>query len=279
MKKLITFALAAILCISMCGCSDKEESSSDKSDSKQTEQAEKFNTGGFETAVSENTFPWLEDFYLNSSHESVYVATLSCVKPDKAEDGVYGCEELSVNVNGVEARDSLCYLLINGNTAAVNISFFNGFVEEGSEIEISAENFNELNEPEEGEEQNDYTDISDNVAFEGRLQLDVTVNESFGYLLFEPENKGVASITVSDTALHFEQALELFGEEPTKDSVKIILSDGTDISFDRCVVFHRVDEEGNDLDEFDAAFNFNDDEKTIDLSKVSEIIVNGENII
>ena len=53
MKKLITFALAAILCISMCGCSDKEESSSDKSDSKQTEQAEKFNTGGFETAVSE----------------------------------------------------------------------------------------------------------------------------------------------------------------------------------------------------------------------------------
>ena len=286
LKRTVLLLAAAALALTLVSCSKEHNSSNDNgnkeqivtSDGEGAEQDEKFNTDGFETVVEENSFAWLYDYFFNSSHESVYVATLSCLKPTGAEEGIYGCEELSVKVDGESVRQSLCYLQINGDVAAINISFFDDFVEEGSVIEISAENFNELNYPPAGESQTDYSDVSDVTVFEGNLEIEVRVAEDFGYLLFE-EVEGCESVIVTDSVLQFAKSQKLFGKEPTKDSVKLVMSDGSEVSYDNCYIFHEVDEDGNNLEQFDVMFSFEDENKTIDLALVSEIVFEGENLI
>lgn len=278
MKKIIALALAALICLSAAACkkSDKDDKYSSAPEKSQGEILE---GEGFETRITEETFETLGDFIVNSDHSGVYVTTLCCEKPADLADGVYGCPSLSVTVNGKDCPDKLAYMVVSGEVAAVNISFFGGYVEKDSKISVTLTDFNKLNEPEEEGESVDYDDVSDETVLSGKISLEITAEESFGFLRWDFEDKDGARLTVNYTALSFENCEKLFSERPTHDSVTVLLSDNTEIKFDNCCIINKLDEEGNQLTQYDAVFNFDDTEKTIDISKVSEVRINGNNIL
>ncbi len=281
MKRIIAVALSLALSLSMCGCKSKDKKKDKKTSatsvefheiSPEVEIKEKF-----DIEITDNTFTRLSNFTSTHNHSTVFFANIMCDAPKELADGIYSSPDVKATVNGKSFdKDNLSYVYVSQGKATITVTFFAGYVKKDDEISVTIKNFNKLNKPEDEGEILDYSDISDEVVLEGSLTIKTIAKENFGYYKYDINDN---ELSLVDNSASIKGANEIFGENPDLNALVVVLDNNEEITFDFFTQTFITDAEGNPTEKYDLVFMFEDIKKTIDLSKVTDVKLNGESIV
>lgn len=284
MKRIIAMTLSLALALSMCGCKSKDKKEDKKTSatsvefheiSPEAEPKEKF-----DVEITDNTFTKLSEFTTTHNHSSVFFANIMCKAPDDIADGIYSSPDVKATVNGKSFdKDNLSYIYVSQGRATITVTFFAGYVKKDDEISVTIKNFNKLNEPEEDGAILDYSDISDEVVLEGALTIKTVAKENFGFYKYDLSDINGEEISLVDSSASIKGANGIFGKTPDVNAIVVVLDNNEEITFDFFTQTFITDAEGNPTEKYDLVFMFEDTKKTIDLSKVTDIKINGESIV
>lgn len=280
LNKVVSGMLATMLVFSLASCSDsdkqKENTSSSSVSFNQT------NTEPYEEKITaeivSNSFEGIGNTSIYGDCSNEFFTVIYAQNTLGVADGIYSSPKVSVQINGksVSAK-SLGYAIVSGENINISVSFSGCFVEKGSEIFVTLENFNALREAENEDDFVGYDEYTDQVVFEGRLEIKATTNVDFGNFWFDFSDENAGELTVGNSSASFENALGKLGEKPSVDQIVLVTKAGTEVKFDKVYDLHYNDDEGNILEDYTAIFSF-DDDRVIDLSEIDDIKLCGESL-
>lgn len=281
LNKVVSGMLATMLVFSLASCSDsdkqKENTSSSSVSFNQT------NTEPYEEKITaeivSNSFEGISNTSIYGDCSNEFFTVIYAKNTLGVADGIYSSPKVSVQINGqsVSAK-SLGYAIVSGENINMSVSFSGCFVEKGSEIFVTLENLNALREAEDEDDFVGYDEYTDQVVFEGRLEIKATTNVDFGNFWFDFSDENAGELTVGNSSASFENALEKLGEKPSVDQIVLVTKAGTEVNFDKVYDLHYNDDEGNILEDYTAIFSF-DDDRVIDLSEIEDIKLCGESLL
>lgn len=281
LNKVVSGMLATMLVFSLASCSDsdkqKENTSSSSVSFNQT------NTEPYEEKITaeivSNSFEGIGNTSIYGDCSNEFFTVIYAQNTLGVADGIYSSPKVSVQINGksVSAK-SLGYAIVSGGNINISVSFSGCFVEKGSEIFVTLENFNALREAENEDDFVGYDEYTDQVVFEGRLEIKATTNVDFGNFWFDFSDENAGELTVGNSSASFENALGKLGEKPSVDQIVLVTKAGTEVKFDKVYDLHYNDDEGNILEDYTAIFSF-DDDRVIDLSEIDDIKLCGESLL
>lgn len=280
LNKVVSGMLATMLVFSLASCSDSDKQKENTSSSSVSFNQTK--TEPYEEKITaeivSNSFEGIGNTSIYGDCSNEFFTVIYAQNTLGVADGIYSSPKVSVQINGksVSAK-SLGYAIVSGGNINISVSFSGCFVEKGSEIFVTLENFNALREAENEDDFVGYDEYTDQVVFEGRLEIKATTNVDFGNFWFDFSDENAGELTVGNSSASFENALGKLGEKPSVDQIVLVTKAGTEVKFDKVYDLHYNDDEGNILEDYTAIFSF-DDDRVIDLSEIDDIKLCGESL-
>lgn len=272
--------ICAVTAISLCGCNDDGKSNSEE----KTDTTVSFVQNSIDpieekipSEIASSTFEGLGEMNIYSDCSNEFFSVIYAKNTLSIPDGIYSSPNVSATVNGKAVElERLAYIIVSGDSINMSVSFNGGFVEKGSEICVTVENFNKLREAVDEDDFVDYDEYTDEAVLEGRLEIKATTNVSFGNFCFDFSDD--ERLVVGNSGASFENALKTLGEKPNVEQLVLVTKAGTEVKFDKVYDNHYCDEEGNLLEDYTATFFF-DDDRRIDLGEIEDIKLCGESLI
>ncbi|NLZ46612.1 MAG: hypothetical protein GX896_07980, partial [Clostridiales bacterium] len=224
MKKIIALLLAVACCVGMVGCNKNDRDASkldidasidiNFSGDSDFSSKESVKVVDFPAEVKENTFNVFSAESINTSHSNELYATITCKAETDLDDGIYTSKNVKVFVNDKERKcDVLSYLEVNGSKIIVQYNVDCGYSPKDSKIEIVVKDFNYLNKTATDEDGVvNASDVSNKVAYEGGIKIQVDVAMTFGNAMVNLADYGLgdATLTVSTNAVSISNSQNVF---------------------------------------------------------------------